>query len=81
MIDALTGVLLIPALAACLLAALPGYRLTSRLNVLAALLTLLTAASLFVVERPSRTSRQSEIPSPSSSRPVYTCRTMFPLPL
>ena len=40
MIDALTGVLLIPAVAAALLAALPGYRLTARLNVLAALLQL-----------------------------------------
>jgi hydrogenase-4 component F len=49
-IDALDGVLLIPALSACLLAALPGYKLTSRLNVLATLLTLLTALSLFVVE-------------------------------
>jgi hydrogenase-4 component F len=49
-IDALSGVLLIPGLSACLLAALPGYRLTSRLNVLATLLTLLTALSLFVVE-------------------------------
>jgi hydrogenase-4 component F len=49
-VDALTGVLLIPALSACLLAALPGYRVTSVLNVLAALLTLLTAVSLFVVE-------------------------------
>jgi hydrogenase-4 component F len=49
-IDALTGVLLIPALAACLLATLPGYRLTSRLNVLATFLTFATAVSLFVVE-------------------------------
>ena len=49
-IDALSGVLLIPALSACLLAALPGYRLTSRLNVLAAFLSFVTAASLFVVE-------------------------------
>jgi hydrogenase-4 component F len=48
--DALTGVLLIPAVAAALLAALPGYRLTSRLNVLAALLTFLTSVSLFLVE-------------------------------
>src|ERR1041385_483395 len=48
--DALTGVLLIPALAAALLAALPGYRLTARLNVLAALATLLTAVSLFVIQ-------------------------------
>ncbi len=50
MIDALTGVLVIPAVAAGLLAALPGYRLTARLNVLATLLTFLTAVSLFVVE-------------------------------
>jgi hydrogenase-4 component F len=49
-IDALTGVLLIPALAAALLAVLPGYRLTSRLNMLAAFLTFATAVSLFIVE-------------------------------
>ncbi len=48
--DALTGVLLIPAVAACLLAALPGYRLTARLNVVATFLTFATAVSLFVVE-------------------------------
>jgi hydrogenase-4 component F len=50
MIDALTGVLVIPAIAAGLLATLPGYRFSARLNVLAALLTFLTAISLFVVE-------------------------------
>ena len=50
MIDALTGVLLIPAIAAGLLATMPGYRLSARLNALAALLTFLTAVSLFVVE-------------------------------
>src|SRR5690349_22725079 len=49
MIDSLTGVLLVPAIAAALLAALPGYRLTARLNVLAALLTFATALSLFFV--------------------------------
>ena len=49
-IDALSGVLLVPALSACLLAALPGYRLTSRLNVLATFITLAAAVSLFVVE-------------------------------
>src|SRR5476649_2625056 len=49
-IDALSGVLLIPALSACLLAALPGYRLTARLNVLATLATFATAVSLFIVE-------------------------------
>ena len=50
MIDALIGVLLIPAVAAILLAALPGYRLTARINVLAAFLSFATAVSLFVVE-------------------------------
>ncbi|HMF27012.1 MAG TPA: hydrogenase 4 subunit F, partial [Pseudolabrys sp.] len=54
-IDALTGVLLIPAFAAVLLAALPGYRLTARLNVIAALLTFVTASSLFVVTPESGT--------------------------
>src|SRR5512142_3422948 len=49
-IDALAGVLLIPAVAAALLAALPGYQLTARFKVLATLLTFFTAASLFVVE-------------------------------
>jgi hydrogenase-4 component F len=55
MIDALVGVLVIPAAAAVLLAVLPGYRLTARLNVLAALLTFGTASSLFVVEPVSGT--------------------------
>ncbi len=49
-LDALIGVLLIPAVAAALLAVLPGYRLTARLNVLAAFLTFATAVSLFFVE-------------------------------
>jgi len=50
MIDALAGVLVIPAVAAVLLAALPGYQMTARLNVLATFLTLITALSLYVVE-------------------------------
>jgi hydrogenase-4 component F len=50
MIDALGGVLLIPALSATLFAALPGYRVTARLNVLAAFLSFVTALSLFLVE-------------------------------
>jgi hydrogenase-4 component F len=50
MIDALSGVLIIPAVAAGLLATLPGYRLTARLNMFATFLTFLTAVSLFVVE-------------------------------
>ncbi|MEX2123585.1 MAG: hydrogenase 4 subunit F [Woeseia sp.] len=49
--DPVALVLLIPIGAAALLAVLPGYRLTSRLSVLASLLTLVAAASLFVVER------------------------------
>jgi hydrogenase-4 component F len=47
-LNALTGVLLIPALAAALLAVLPGYRLTARINVLATTLTLVCALSLFL---------------------------------
>jgi hydrogenase-4 component F len=49
-VDALTAILLIPAISAAVLALMPGYRLTARLNVVAALLTFLTALSLFVVE-------------------------------
>ena len=48
-----TAVLLIPICSAALLAALPNYRLTARLNVVASLATFLSALSLFVVERPS----------------------------
>ncbi len=44
--------LLIPIGSAALLAVLPGYRLTARLNVVASLATFLSALSLFVVERP-----------------------------
>src|SRR5688500_11620261 len=49
-LDALTALLLIPTIAAAVLALLPGYRLTARLNVLATLLTLLSAVSLFIIE-------------------------------
>jgi hydrogenase-4 component F len=49
-LDALSGVLLIPALAAVLLAVLPGYKLTARLNVLAAFATFATSVSLFFVK-------------------------------
>jgi len=45
--DAAIAVLVIPAVAAALLVLLPPYRLTARLNVLAALLTFLSALSLF----------------------------------
>jgi len=46
-LNVMSGLLLIPAGAAVLLALLPGYRLTARLNVLATALTLLCALSLF----------------------------------
>ncbi len=42
-------VLVMPAIAAAVLAMLPGYRLSARLNVLASFLTLLAAVSLFFV--------------------------------
>ena len=45
-------VLAIPAVSAALLAVLPGYRLTARLNMLASLATLLAALALFAVDRP-----------------------------
>ncbi len=44
--DAMIAVLVTPALAAAVLAILPGYRLGARLNVLATLVTFLAAASL-----------------------------------
>ena len=47
----LTAVLVIPALAAALLALLPGYWMAARLNVLAAFATLIAAVSL-LAERP-----------------------------
>ncbi len=51
--DAVTAVLAIPATAALLLAALPGYQRTAYLNVGAALLTFLAALSLFFFARPA----------------------------
>jgi hydrogenase-4 component F len=47
-LDAVILVLAIPAAAAALLALLPGYRLSARLNVLSSALTLLAALSLLV---------------------------------
>jgi hydrogenase-4 component F len=47
--DAVSAVLLIPLISVVVLVVLPGYRVTSLLNVLASFLTLLSAASLFVV--------------------------------
>ncbi len=46
--NGVVAILLIPAVAAALLAFMPGYRLSARLNVLACGLTLLAALSLFV---------------------------------
>ena len=51
--DLVAAMLLIPAVAAAVLALLPGYRLTARINVAAALLSFLSALSLFVFERPA----------------------------
>src|SRR5258705_10548308 len=50
--DPVAAVLLIPIGSAALLAALPGCRLTARLNVVASLATFLSALSLFVIDRP-----------------------------
>jgi hydrogenase-4 component F len=47
------AILVIPLGAAALLAILPGYQATARLNVAATFGTLLSALSLFVVERPA----------------------------
>ncbi len=51
-LDAVMAVLLIPAIAALVLAVLPSYRVTAYLNVAAALLTFLAALSLFFYGRP-----------------------------
>jgi len=51
--DAEIAILAIPLFAAALLALLPGYRLAARLNVLATSATLLSALSLFFVDRPA----------------------------
>jgi hydrogenase-4 component F len=49
--NAVTLILWIPIVAAALLALLPGYRLTSRLSVIASLLTLIAGLSLLGVDR------------------------------
>jgi hydrogenase-4 component F len=51
--NAINAVLIVPAAAAALLAVFPGYRISARLNVLATLLSLLAALSLFVERPPS----------------------------
>jgi len=47
--EAVVAILVVPGVSALLLALLPGYRLTARLNVLATLLTFLAALSLLFV--------------------------------
>ncbi|TIW77444.1 MAG: hydrogenase 4 subunit F, partial [Mesorhizobium sp.] len=51
--DAVAAILFIPAGAAAILAAMPNYRMTATVNVIASLLTLLAALSLFVTDRPA----------------------------
>ena len=51
--DAVAFILLIPVIAGGMLAVLPGYRLTARLNVGASLLTFLIALTLLWAERPA----------------------------
>src|SRR5947209_20292748 len=51
--DAVAAVLVGPLAAAAVLALLPGYRLSARLNVVAALLTFLAALSLFFGRPPA----------------------------
>ncbi len=50
--DAVAAILIIPVVAAALLATLPSYRMTARLNVAASALTLLSALSLLLTDRP-----------------------------
>ena len=54
-LNGVTLVLAVPAIAAALLAVLPGYRLSARLNMLASLLTFLAALSLLVGHGPPGT--------------------------
>jgi hydrogenase-4 component F len=51
--EPVVAILVIPGVSALVLALLPGYRLTARLNVLAAFLTFLSALSL-LIERPAQ---------------------------
>jgi hydrogenase-4 component F len=51
--NAFAAVLAIPVVAAALLALLPGYKLSARLNVVATLLTFLAALSLFFQRPPT----------------------------
>lgn len=46
----IAGVLIVPAIAAALLALLPGYRVTARLNVMATALTLICSVALLLIK-------------------------------
>lgn len=50
--DAVAAILAVPVVSAALLALMPGYKVTARVNVAASLLTLVAALCLFVTERP-----------------------------
>ena len=52
-VDPVAAVLLVPVCAAAVLALVPNYRLGARLNMLAGLLTFLSAGALFFVDRPA----------------------------
>ena len=52
-LDAVAGVLLVPLIAAAVLATIADYRLSARLNVAASFLTLLAALAILVGERPA----------------------------
>ena len=60
-VSGVTGVLLVLALAVPLLALLPGYRLSARINVLASFLTFLAALSLFLQRGSVRTGDRSSV--------------------
>ncbi len=52
-LDAVAAVLLIPTVSAAILAILPGYRTSARLNVAASFLTMIAALSLLMTDRPA----------------------------
>jgi hydrogenase-4 component F len=52
-LDAVAAVLLIPIASAAILAVLPGYQMTARLNVFVSFLTMVAALSLLVTDRPA----------------------------
>jgi len=67
MIAPVLAVLLVPAAGAVLLALLPGYRLTARLNVATSLATFVAALAVLAAERPAPRRRVGCCP-PNSAR-------------